>query len=77
MPEFTIDCEKLIRESHDSIKRLEDALLGINGQGGMMRRVQELENNYSKLNRNFWILVSLLIGSGVLSVSALGLLGKL
>jgi hypothetical protein len=74
MPEFTEECYKLIRESHDTIKRLESALLGIDGQGGIMRKVEDLENNYAKLNRNFWILVSLLVGSGVLGASLWGLL---
>ena len=77
MTEFTPELEKLIRESHDSIQRLEQALLGVNGQGGMIRRVEELEGNYSKLNRNFWVLVALLVGSGMLSVGVLGVLGKL
>ncbi len=66
MIEFTPALEEIIRESHDSIKRLEDALLGINGQGGIMRRVETLELHYAKLNRNFWVLVALLVGSGIL-----------
>ena len=74
MGEFTPELEKIIRESHDSIRRLEDALLGVNGQGGIMRRVEYLESHYAKLNRNFWILVSLLIGSGILAGGIVGLL---
>ena len=66
MAEFTPELESLIRESHDSIKRLENALLGIDGQGGIMRRVQCLEDNYAKLNQRFWMLVSLLIGLGII-----------
>ena len=77
MPEFTAECEQLIRESHDSIRRLEDALLGVNGQGGILRRVENLELNYAKLNRNFWILIALLIGSGVISLGVVGIFGKL
>jgi hypothetical protein len=66
MAEFTKELENLIRESHDDIRQLHDALIGIDGQGGMMRRVQTLENNYAKLNRNFWILVAFLTGTSIL-----------
>ena len=66
MAEFTPELEKLIRESHDSIQRLEQALLGVDGQGGMMRKVELLELNYARLNRNFWVLVSLLCGLGII-----------
>ena len=66
MTEFTPELEKLIRETHDVALQTHDALLGIDGQGGIMRRVQCLENNYSKLNRNFWILVALLVGLGII-----------
>jgi len=63
------EIERLCRESHDAIIKLEQALLGTNGQGGIMRRVEYLENHYARLNRNFWILVALLAGSGVLGGS--------
>jgi hypothetical protein len=66
MTDFNPELEKLIRESHDAICQLHDALLGVDGQGGMMRRVQHLEENYQKLNRNFWILVALLTGLGII-----------
>ena len=66
MTEFSPELEKLIRESHDAICQLHDAMLGIDGQGGIMKRVERLEHNYEKLNRNFWMLVTLLIGLGII-----------
>lgn len=74
MVEFTPELEKLIRETHDSVNQLHDALLGIDGKGGIINRVQCLEDNYAKLNRNFWILVALLVGLGIIGGGIVGLI---
>jgi hypothetical protein len=73
MTEFSPELEKLIRKSHDAICQLHDAMLGIDGQGGIMKRVDLLEHNYAKLNRNFWMLVCLLIGLGIIGGSLFGI----
>jgi hypothetical protein len=83
MDGFTPELEKLIRELHDAICQLHDAIIGIDGQGGILRRLEvlekadridRLERNYAKLNRNFWSLVALLVGLGIISGGLWGLL---
>ena len=69
---------ELLEETHDTVERLETLLIGIpnTDDRGLVGEVKKINGNiitlferHNKLNRNFWILVSSLAGSGVLGGS--------
>ncbi len=51
------------------LTRIETAISGYDGQDGLMRKLEEVSACYKKLNQSFWILVGILIGSGILGGS--------
>lgn len=68
----------------DKIQALYTAIVGIpnTDEKGLVGDVKDaldkltkLEYKYNKLNRNFWILVGILSGSGILGANLSGLLG--
>ena len=50
-------------------------LLGANGKKGLVDVVQDLASGHGKLKRNFWLLVGILAGSGVVGSGIYGLMG--
>ncbi len=48
--------------------------LGANGAEGFVEEVKSIAKGYGKLKRNFWTLVGILVGSGVIGGSVAGLL---
>jgi hypothetical protein len=80
MSELTDNERKQIQETHDTVIRLHALLIGSNGDEGICGDIKSLKDNietlYSKhnrLSRNFYILVGILAGSGVLVSGLLGL----
>ena len=53
---------------------LHTVLLGANGAEGLVEEVKSIAKGYGKLKRNFWTLVGILVGSGVIGGSVAGLL---
>ena len=58
------------------LSEVHTVLLGANGAPGLAERFEELATSHFKLKRNFWILVTLLVGTGAISVGALEVFGK-
>ena len=53
---------------------LHTVLLGANGAEGLVEEVRSIAKGYGKLKRNFWTLVGILIGSGIIGGSVAGLM---
>ncbi len=64
------DDQKVIREDQIITKTV---LLGVNGKDGLVDEVKSLAQGHGRLKKNFWILVGILLGSGVIGGSAYGL----
>lgn len=69
--EFTSDHARILQETHDNMLEVKTVLLGKNGDPGLCGEVNQVKKSHSTLKRNFWILVGLLIGSGVIASSVL------
>jgi hypothetical protein len=76
---------ELIQNIHETVVELRTILLGIPGTDdtglvGEVRlikmHIDELDDKHKKLSNKFWILVSALVGSGVLGTGIYGMLGK-
>ena len=59
---------QLIEETHGTVVELKTVILGIPGTAdkGLVGKVNDVCKNHRKLSRNFWILIGILIGSGLL-----------
>lgn len=59
---------QLIEETHETVIELKTVILGVPGtsNGGLVKQVNEISKSNNRLRRNFWILVGLLIGSGII-----------
>ena len=73
MVEFTERHEKLLEETNKTVIAIKTALVGINGEGGLIERVDTLNNNHNsleekhnKLEKRVWLIVGILAGSGAL-----------
>lgn len=62
-------------ETHDGVIKLTTVLLGTNGDDGLVGEFRRVANSHFSLKRNFWILVGILAGLGVLGSGLWGLLG--
>ena len=71
MAQFTENDRVKLDETHDHVIRLSTVLLGVEGtkNGGLVRDVNFMKVDVSKLKKYFWLLVGLLLGSGVLGGS--------
>ena len=67
---------QMIEETHGTVIELKTVILGVPGtaNGGLVKQVNDVSKSHGKLKRNFWILVGLLIGSGILGSGIYGLL---
>ncbi len=81
MPELTERHLQMIEETHEIVLKDHTTLFGQNGDRGLIGKVDDacaenkkIGERHSKLNRNFWILVAFLAGSGVLGGSIWALL---
>jgi len=77
--------KQLIQETHETVIQLSTVLLGVQGtaNGGLVKDVKdvkvsvnELSKAHGKLKRNFWLLVGMLAGSGVLGSGIYSLLNS-
>lgn len=75
--------KEMIQATHDTVIKLKAVLTGVNGDQGLVGEVKAvktdvrtLNNHHRKLSRNFWLLVGILAGSGVLAGGLWGLLGS-
>ena len=57
----------ILVKTHDKVIELTVILLGSRGDNGLIGDVKRLASSHSKLRRNFWLLVGVLIGSGIIS----------
>ena len=71
---LTKDEKQKLDETHDTVIELKTVLLGTNGDNGLVGDVKRIAKSHFRLKQNFWILVSFLIGSGILGGSIWGLL---
>jgi len=69
---LTKEERQLIQDTHDAGIEVKTVLLGANGDDGLVGEVRRLAKSYYKLRLRFWILVSTLVASGVISANALG-----
>lgn len=74
MPELTKEQIEMIVETHDTVMKDHTTLFGQNGDPGLIGKVNNVCDEHNTLNRNFWILVAFLGGSGVLGGSLWALL---
>ncbi len=58
--------KEIITKTHDKVTELTAILLGSRGDNGLIGDVRRLANSHYKLRRNFWLLVGVLVGSGVI-----------
>ena len=63
--------QKVIREDQIVVNTV---LLGTDGSPGLVKEVTDLAKGHGKLKRNFWILVGILVGSGVVGSGIYGVL---
>ncbi|KKL96448.1 hypothetical protein LCGC14_1844410 [marine sediment metagenome] len=61
------------REIREEQVKISTVLLGPDGQDGLVEKVDNVADGYGKLKRNFWMLVGVLTGSGVIG-GGIGLL---
>ena len=64
---LTKDEKAILVKTHDKVIELTVILLGSRGDNGLIGDVKRLSSSHSKLRRNFWLLVGVLIGSGIIS----------
>ena len=73
MVEFTERHEKLLEETNDTVIAIKTALVGLNGEGGLIERVDTLNSNHNsleekhnKLEKRVWLVIGVLVGTGAL-----------
>jgi mRNA-degrading endonuclease YafQ of YafQ-DinJ toxin-antitoxin module len=71
LDEIKKDCA----ETKESVKEIVTVLKGYNGFPGLCKSHEDLLTDYHKFKRNVLVVVSILIGSGVLGSGAWALLG--
>ncbi len=65
--------EKLDR-THDTVIEIKTVLLGTDSDNGMVGDLKRLAKSHYKLRTNFWLLIGILVGSGILGGSLWGFL---
>mgnify|MGYP001603665578 CR=1 FL=1 len=65
---------ELARETHDTVIEIKTVLLGTNGDNGLVGDVKRLGRSHYRLKQHFWILVGILVGSGILASGIYGIL---
>lgn len=79
---LTKEERETIEETKETVITLKTVLLGVNGDEGLVGELKMVKTNvntlFSKhhsLTKKFWVLVAILVASGVISVNLLGLFG--
>jgi len=65
---------KILEVIQEKVIKIEVVLLGANGDEGLVGEVQDLKRKYNRLTLGVYTLIGILIGLGLLTTGALGLL---
>ena len=65
---------KILEVIQEKVIKIEVVLLGANGDEGLVGEVQDLKRKYNRLTLGVYTLIGILIGLGLLTSGALGLL---
>ncbi len=72
--DFTAEYAQILRETHDEVIKLSTVLLGVNGDKGLVgkvddncKRQDELEEKQSKLESNWKMLIGYMVGTGLIT----------
>ena len=72
---LTKDEKKKLDETHDIVIQLKTVLLGTNSDNGLVGEFRRVAKSHFSLKRNFWVLVGILAGLGLLGTGLFSLLG--
>jgi len=72
---LTKDEKGKLDETHDKVLKLSTVLLGTNGDNGLVGEFRRVAQSHFTLKRNFWILVGILTGSGILGTGLWSIFG--
>ena len=72
--QLTSEDRKMLEAIHEKVIKIEVVLLGANGDEGLVGEVQDLKRKYNRLTLGVYTLIGILIGLGLLTTGALGLL---
>ncbi len=72
---LTKDEKEIITKTHDKVTELTAILLGSRGDNGLIGEVRRNTGGLNKLRRNFWLLVGVLAGSGVIGAGIAQIMG--
>lgn len=71
----------MLQKTHDEVIKLKTVLLGANGDEGLIGEIKNiktdvktLNNRQHRMSRNFWLLIGILVGSGILGTGVWNLL---
>lgn len=69
--------KEMIQEIHEAIVEIRVYIFGVRGtkNHGLAGNFEEVRKSHFKLKRNFWILIGVLAGSGVIGTSIWQALG--
>jgi len=75
-PTKNSELEMMVRKTHDTVVTLNTAILGVPGtqDKGLCGKVDRQGRELYSLKKHFWILVGFLVGLGVVSGGAYGLM---
>lgn len=65
---LTKEEKEILVKTHDKVIELRTILLGTDGDNGLIGDFKRLANSHSKLKRNFYILIGVLVGSGTIGI---------
>ena len=65
---------KILEVIQEKVIKIEVVLLGADGDEGLVGEVQDLKRKYNRLTLGVYTLIGILIGLGLLTTGALGLL---
>ena len=74
MADFTERHEMMLQETHDAAIKIQAVILDTDGHKGLASKVDDMCESHYRLKRNFWLLVGVLSGSGVITGAVLGVL---
>ena len=72
--QLTSEDRKMLEAIHEKVIKIEVVLLGADGDEGLVSEVQDLKRKYNRLTLGIYTLIGILIGLGLLTSGALGLL---
>lgn len=66
--------DNMIQETHETVTELRSAVIGVNGKGGLIDKVEEVCVDHAKLKNKVTLLIGILAGSGALTGTTVGLI---